>query len=64
MIEGTHEVVTTIVWKVPPGINPEDVVIAVTRGGVSIAAGMMPNVKSFDSVPRVATAGPAPKLVS
>jgi hypothetical protein len=62
MIEGTHEVVTTIVWKVPPGIDPQQVVIAVTQGGLSVAAGMMPNVKSFESVPR--KVGPAPSIVS
>lgn len=64
MIEGTHEVVTTIVWRVPPGVQPENVVIAVTQGGISIAAGMLPNVKSFDSVPRPVQDVPAQKFVS
>jgi len=64
MIEGTHEVVTTIVWKVPSGVDPKQVVIAVTQGGLSVAAGMIPNVKSFDSVPRKVGAGPAPRIVS
>lgn len=56
------EVVTTIVWRVPAGVQPEAVVAAISQGGVSVAAGMMPNCKSFESKPRVAV--PESKLTS
>lgn len=49
LIEGTQEVVVTLVFRVPPGIKPELVAQMISTNGVSVALGLGSYLKSVET---------------
>lgn len=48
MIEGTHEIVVTLVFSVPPGQDPVEGAKKLAHNGFSVASGLLPYVKRID----------------
>jgi hypothetical protein len=64
-IEGTKQVVLTLRFAVPPGIEPQQAATQIARGGVNVSCGLVQYLKSLsaDVVDAVAVPEGGPKLV-
>jgi uncharacterized transporter YbjL len=48
VIEGTKQVVVTLTFRVPPGVQPEQVA-GMVGGGLTVAVGLAAYLKTLDS---------------
>lgn len=59
MLEGTHEIVVTMVFNVPPGQDPVEGAKKIGNNGFSISCGLLPFCKKIDvNVQEVEITGP------
>lgn len=64
LLEGTKEVVVSVVFRVPPGIAPELVVQMIATSGVSVALGLGSYLKSVETDVRDVVVPAGPSLMS
>jgi len=64
MIDGTKEVVVSMVFRVPAGVAPELVAQMISTNGVSVALGLGSYLKSVETDTRDVAVPAGPQIMS